>query len=364
MLFRSVLVLDWMLRPGQTLSGRLLSWDAEWFIRVATTGYPHGYTYDSSGNLTGNGLAFFPFYPWLIRVVDFVGVPPSDSALVVSWAAAAVGAVLVYALGRRLAAATGRPANVARRVGYALLALCFAQPLSIVLSMGYSEPVFLALVAGMFLAALRRWWLLAGLLGFAAGLTRPTGAAAAIALAVAAGMCVADRTRRRPEKAAAVVGALIALAGVPAYIGWVGLRVGHLDAWFKIQTAGWGTTFDFGHLTWTFVTTTVRGSTDFVALSVVMILIVATVALAFGVRQNTWLPLTVYGVLAYLLVVGQAGYFHSKPRLLLPVLLILLPAAYSAARAKTWRASLWLAAYAAFGLWYGAYMITVWQYAI
>jgi len=108
----------------------------------------------------------------------------------------------------------------------------------------------------------------------------------------------------------------------------------------------------------------VRGSTDFVALSVVMILIVATVALAFGVRQNTWLPLTVYGVLAYLLVVGQAGYFHSKPRLLLPVLLILLPAAYSAARAKTWRAALWLAAYAAFGLWYGAYMITVWQYAI
>ncbi len=359
-----IAILEWMLPPGSTLSGRLLSWDADWFIRVATHGYPHAFTYDSGGNLTGNELAFFPLYPWLIRAVDHLGVAPDHSALAVAWLAAAVASVLVYALVRRVAIGAGQSATAARRIGYAFVVLCFAQPLSVVLSMGYSEPVFLALVAGMFLAAYRRWWLLAGLLGAAAGLTRPTGAAAAIGLAVAAVMCLADRTRGGREKVAAVVGSLIALAGVPAYIGWVGLRVGDLDAWFKIQTAGWGTTFDYGRSTWDFVTTTVHTGADWVAISVVLILIAATVALVIGVRQNAWLPLTVYGVLAYVLVVGQAGFFHSKPRLMLPVLLVLLPAAWAAGRARPTRAAWWLAGYVLFGLWYGAYMITVWQYAI
>ena len=89
---------------------------------------------------------------------------------------------------------------------------------------------------------------------------------------VAAVMCLLDRTRGGREKVAAVVGSLIALAGVPAYIGWVGLRVGDLDAWFKIQTADWGTTFDYGRSTWDFVTTTVHTGAEWVAISVVLIL--------------------------------------------------------------------------------------------
>jgi hypothetical protein len=84
----------------------------------------------------------------------------------------------------------------------------------------------------------------------------------------------------------------------------------------------------------------------------------------WAIRTNAWLPLSVYGVLAFGLAVGQAGYYHSKPRLLVPVLLLFLPAALAAARTRPWRATLWLTAFAAFGLWYGAYMITVWQYAI
>jgi hypothetical protein len=103
---------------------------------------------------------------------------------------------------------------------------------------------------------------------------------------------------------------------------------------------------------------------DWVAISVLLILVAATVATIIGIRQNTWLPLSVYGFLAYALVVGQAGFFHSKPRLLLPALLVLLPAAFAAARARPSRATWWLVGYAAIGLWYGAYMVTVWRYAI
>ena len=46
------------------------------------------------------------------------------------------------------------------------------------------------------------------------------------------------------------------------------------------------------------------------------------------------------------------------------MLLVLLPAASRPDGPARGRAAWWLAGYALFGLWYGAYMITVWQYAI
>jgi hypothetical protein len=93
-------------------------------------------------------------------------------------------------------------------------------------------------------------------------------------------------------------------------------------------------------------------------------LFAATVALIITLVRKGWPPLTCYGVIAFILVVGQAGFYHSKPRLFVPVLLLFVPAALAASRARPRAATLWLTAYALFGLWYGAYMITVWQYAI
>ncbi len=110
--------------------------------------------------------------------------------------------------------------------------------MSVVLSMGYSESLFVALVAGTLLATHDRRWLVAGALGVAAGLTRPTGAAVAVALTVRSlGMRI-FRGDPRPsprEITSAIVGSPIALAAVPSYIAWVGFRVGDMRAWFKIQ---------------------------------------------------------------------------------------------------------------------------------
>ncbi len=341
---------------GSSLLSSLLSWDSGWFIRVASEGYPRSFTYDAAGNLTANGLAFFPLYPGLIRLGHLLGLTYDASALTVSWLAAAIAAVLLYALAVRL---FDRPI-----IGYALVALFCAQPMSVVLSMGYSESLFVALVAGMFLAALDRRWLLAGTWGALAGLTRPTGAAAAVALAVAVGMLIAKRQAGRGEVVRACAGAVLALLAVPAYIAWVGFRVADPAGWFKIQTAGWGTTFDFGAATWSFAKTTLTTDNGWVAMSVLLILIVATVALVMALRERIWPPLTTYGVIAFVLVVGQAGYYHSKPRLLVPVLLILLPAALAAGRSRPRSVAVVLTAYALFGLAYGAYMITIWPYAI
>lgn len=337
---------------GETVRQRLLVWDAGWFLRVAVNGYPHGYTYDGS-RLEANELAFFPLYPMLIRVVAALGIEASTAAILVSWLASLAAAVALYLLGVSL---------YGRQAGWALVAICCSAPVSVVLSMAYSESLFLALVAGMLVAAHRRLWWAAGLLGLGAALTRPTGAAAAVALAVAALIEIRrpDATRRwQPVLAAAV-----AVAGVPAYLGWVGLRVGAWDAWFRIQEAGWGTSFDFGRSVSVFLGQTLSSADGWVPMSVAFILLAALAAAGVALVRRPWLPLAVYGVISMILVYGQAGFYHSKPRLLLPVLLTLLPAVVAAARARPRVAVLAIVGWALFGLWYGAYLVVVWPYTL
>jgi hypothetical protein len=346
------LALVYWLAPadGPSIKDRLLVWDGGWFVRVAVEGYPHTYSYDASGDMVGNGLAFFPLYPWLIRGLHWLGLDAGWAALSVSWVAAGVAAVLLYRFGVALHG---------ERLGYALVVLFCAQPMSVVLSMGYSEALFSALVIGALYAAYRDAFLVAGVLGLLAGLCRPTGLAVALAVVVAAAIAL----YRGRAGWRAPVGAVLALAGVPSYLLWVGHRVGDVNAWFTIQTAGWGTTFDWGSSTWDFLWTAFKRGNGWVQVSVALILVAAIAATAFAVR-HAWPPLTVYGLLVLGLVVGQAGYYHSKPRLLVPALLTLFPAGYAAARARTGTAIVALAGYALFGLWYGAYMITVWPFTI
>ncbi|WP_285550454.1 mannosyltransferase family protein [Actinoplanes regularis] len=349
------LLMVWWLGGASTENGgvwqRLLVWDGGWFLRVAMNGYPHGYTYDANHVLQANELAFFPLYPALIRGVTMFGVAPGTAAVGVAWLASIGAAVALHLLGTTL---------YSKRAGWALVAICCSAPVSVVLSMAYSESLFLALVAGMFVAAHRRVWLPAALFGLGAALTRPTGAAAAIALAVAAIMAVRDSTERIKPLAAAAT----ALAGVPLFLAWVGWRVGDWTAWFRIQTAGWGTSFDYGRSTAAFLHATFTGADGWVQISVGLILLAALAAAGVALAARPWPPLAVYGVVAMVLVYGQAGFYHSKPRLLLPVLLTLLPAVVAAARARPRVAVLSITAWAVFGLWYGAYMITIWPYTM
>jgi hypothetical protein len=260
--------------------------------------------------------------------------------------------VVVYRLGVRL---------YDHRVGVALTALFCTQPMSVVLGMAYSEGLFVALAAGTLLAAHRRSWLAAGVLGLAAGLTRPTGAAVALGLAVAAGLEL-----RRPGGARwrPVLAAVVALAGVPAFLLFAALRVGHWHAWFDIQTAGWGSTFDFGTSALRFVGDALRGDGGWVPVSCALLIIAAVVSACVATAWRTWPPLLAYGLVALVLVLGQGGYFHSKPRLLVPVLLVLVPPAVALGRARPRTAAAVLVFAGLFGLWYGAHMITVWTYAI
>jgi hypothetical protein len=351
-------LLEWMLPANTPLRDKLLAWDASWFVRLAENGYPKSYQYGANGELLGSTLAFFPGYPMVIKGVAAVTrTNHGNVAIALAWIFGAVVAVLLCALATRL---------WDRRVALALVALVCVQPMSVVFTMAYSEPMFLALVLASLLLVHQERWLLGGVFGFLAGLTRPTGAALALALIVAAVLYF--RSSSGPRRWLAVAGAFIACLGVPSYLAWVGLRVGDPTAWFKVQSAGWGTSFDYGVNVFTFIRDTFKAGDGWVGVSVAMMLVAAMGLVLFSVwlsiRREIWPPLVVYGLVALALVVGQAGYYHSKPRLMVPVLLTLVPPALALGRARPRVAIAWLVGFGSFGLWYGSHMIMIWRYAI
>ncbi len=346
------LLLLWLDSPTQSFASRFHVWDAQFYVEIAQSGYPHGYTY-MNGQLTGNNLAFFPLYPLLIRIAHTVsGLAWGTSAVVVAWLCAFAAAVVVHRLVREL---------VSERVAGFAVALVFCQPMAVSLWIAYTESLFLLLAAAALLAARRESWLWAGLLTCLAGLTRSTGIALSAALVVAV-LLVARRERRLNWRM--VAGGVLGCLGMPAYLGWVGLRVGHLDGWAHIQSAGWGTAWDWGSSTWNFLTATLHNADGWVQVSVAFVLIGYTVACAAALLERPWPPLAVYGVLILAASLGQSNYYHSKPRLLVPVLLAVLPLASALARARRWNGVLALGGIAFFGCWFGVYMLTVWPYAI
>ncbi len=349
----SCLLMNWMKTPGETLAGRFHVWDASFYVQIAESGYPHGYTYGANGQLSGNSLAFFPLYPLLIRIVHLLtGLAFGTSAVVVAWLCAAGAAVAVHHLVARL--------HSARVAGFAV-ALVFCQPMAVSLWIGYTESLFLLLAAAALLAVRKEAWVWAGVLTCLAGLTRSTGVAVAAALVV--GVLLAAR-RERSLRPRMLVGCLLGCVGMPAYLLWVGLRVGQLDGWARIQSAGWSTAWDWGSSTFDFLSSTLHGADGWVQVSVAFVLLGYVVACAAALLSRPWPPLAVYGALILLMSLGQSNYYHSKPRLLVPVLLAVLPLAEALARGRRPGAYLALAWIAFLGSWFGAYMLTVWPYAI
>jgi hypothetical protein len=350
-----LLVLSAMIPAGgPSLRNRLTTWDGGFYLDIAAHGYPHGFSYDPSGKLTGNTLAFFPLYPMLVRVVHEITRLDIPVAGIVTANLALIAALIVVLL--LFCRLYGRRTSIV-----AVVLLAGAQPMSLVFLMSYSESLFLALAAGMLLAAHRRAWLTAGLLALLVGLTRPAAVAAVAALGVAVLLHLVRERRISWRPPAAL---LLGCAGTPLYLLWVALRVGRADAWFQIQGAGWGTQWDNGRAVWDFLVQTLATGDGWVPVSTAVLLIALVCATLATWQRGSWPPLVVYGTSIVILTLCQSNYYHSKLRLLLPALVFLVPLARSIARTRTRTAVLTLAVATLFGCWYGAYMITVWGYAI
>ncbi len=346
-----------LMAGGSQLVDELTSWDGSWLLAIAEHGYDGVPTdmLDAYGNHTPDTpLGFFPGYPALVAAVGVLtGGNLVVAGLLVAAVAGVVAAYGITSIGELVPGGS-------RRAGLLLTALFAATPMSIVLSMAYTEALFCALVAWALVGVLRERWLLAGLCAAGAGLVRPTGSAVVAAVGLAAVAAVlARRGGWRPW-----VGGLLAGVGLVAYLGWVAVRTGTPDGWFRIQRTGWGWYLDGGAATVRYVADVLaQGERVFDAVTVVA-LVGSLVLLGLAVTQRTPWPLVVYGALVVLPVWGTHGLMNAKLRLLIPAFVLLLPVATGLARRRPGTAVAVVVAAALASAWFGGYALTIWRYGI
>jgi hypothetical protein len=277
--------------------------DALWFLRIADGGY----------RLGDGSAAFFPLYPLAIRVASFaLGGAPFAAATLVSNVAFVGALVMTYLL---------TASELSERTARTTVLLLVLFPTSYFFLMPYSESLFLLLAVTTFWGAKRGRWVVAGVAGFLAALTRSVGIVLAAALLIEALHRRAEgRGRALPGVAAAAATGL----GVLAYLTYWGIRGGDWLAPATTQ-ANWERTFSWPWVTlWDATSTAVRyvghsnGGYWLLDWLVVVPMLAASVYAAVRLRPSY----VVYlwgGLLIPLTFVFAPRPLMSMPRFLLPL---------------------------------------------
>ncbi len=160
-----------------------VSWDAQWYLRIAQNGY-HALPLQHGPNGGHHDFAFYPAWPFLIRIASLGFIPLSRIPVVLANGVFIGALVLVFVF---LAQRFGEEAAT-----NGVLLLAFS-PAAYVFSMAYSEPLFLVLATLAFLLRGR------GRILAAAGamLARASGLAIFASSVVAAWRARHDPGRRR-----------------------------------------------------------------------------------------------------------------------------------------------------------------------
>jgi len=215
-------------------SGAPLSWDIPHipallvpFTRWDVTRYAY---ISLQGYRAASWTTFFPLFPMLVRSAGAATGMTDLGGLATLSFLIANGALLAATAGLVLLARLDFDRPTASRAAWYLLVF----PSSLFLSAGYADSIFLALSIGMFLAARRSRWLLAGLLAALAALDRPFGVLLVLPLALEAWW---QRSQPGTWKALpAMVLAPLALGGYLAYLG----STFHDPLSFLHAESGWG----------------------------------------------------------------------------------------------------------------------------
>jgi|GEM_PF-127708 len=139
------------------IAGVWTRWDGQWYLKIATEDY----------RVDDGSAAFFPLYPWLVRVVGWL------AAERYIWAGILISSLFFLAslvLLHRLVRLDFHHEDASRTIFYLA-----AFPMAFFFWAVYSESLFLFLAVGALLAArTQRWWWAAAAVSFAVW-TRTTG---------------------------------------------------------------------------------------------------------------------------------------------------------------------------------------------
>ncbi|WP_435158880.1 hypothetical protein [Amycolatopsis sacchari] len=347
-------LLLWGMSAVQGKGLSLRPWDAEWYLRIAALGYAGAGKgmVDAHGQEAPDGaMAFFPGYPLLVRAIaPLFGGNYLAAGIAVSTLAGVIGAYGIARLTRRLGG--GRRAEIIAVV------LVGSAPMSIVYSMAYPEALLVALSAWALVAVLERWWWVAAGCTAAAGFTSPMAAPLILAVMIAGFGHLFRRTDRR---AGASVALIVAPLGMLGYLLWVHEVSAVPGGYFEISQRGWGNSIDFGATTFRWVVdafTTARDAFVVLTAAAIVAAVVATV-----VVRMPW-PVWLYTAATVAAIVVHSGLVQDRVRLLLSAFPLLILAAIRLGRVRTRTAVLVAGGVALAGLWFGAYSVAVWPYAI
>jgi hypothetical protein len=191
-----------------------VAWDGQWYVRIAQWGY-HPYPLQYYSAVAHHDFAFYPGWPLLIRAASFGGLLPYDGTAIVLanvlFIAAAI--VLFRFFEDRF---DGRVAL------WGTWLLCF-NPAAYVLSMAYSEPLFL-LTAGLYFV--NRYGRASPAFAFLATLSRVSG------LAIGASALVTFLRGGVPRPRLILIGGAVAL-GFAAWWIYIWRLTGNPFGWFE-----------------------------------------------------------------------------------------------------------------------------------
>ena len=215
---------------------RQVAWDSEYYVGIAVGGYddPEAGAVSStaSGEPVIKNYSFFPFYPYVMKVVrqplTWLGMEPIAAAvaagLIVTLLGTLAGIFALWYLTRDLF----EEDNAGRAVFYMLIF-----PTAFFFAMVYTEGLFVGLAFWSLLLSKRRQWLWASLLAILATWTRAVGAALALPLlwAWATAFDKADAAAVKNGKWWAQ--GLLALLPLGAYLSWRLSPLG--QGWAELQ---------------------------------------------------------------------------------------------------------------------------------
>ena len=316
----------------------------------------HGYTYPAGQLAHASVFSWFPGYPAVIDSIAWLpGVTIVAAGLVVTGLAGLAAAWGLTTLGMKL---TGDP-----RISLLMVAIWAVAPSSTVLSMVYAEALFCALAIWALVALVGRRWLTAAGLTLVAGTVRSTALALILAVCAAALIAVIQAVRARQPFALwwrPVAAALLAPLGLLGFLGYVALATHRLDGWFWVEKHIMHMVFDWGTSTLRVVRGTVLGSPSVADVLVVAAITTAVLLMLWSLTERIPVYLHVYTIVVVVMALTtSANWISSKPRFMLPAVLLALPVARLLAPLRNSVLVPLICVLAAATTWFGLYLTVI-----